>query len=27
VLWHSRRDVRKLADNFQAFMSSLRPLT
>jgi hypothetical protein len=27
VLWHDRRDVRKLADSFSAFMSSLRPLT
>jgi hypothetical protein len=27
VLWHDRRDVRKLADSFRAFMSSLRPLT
>ena len=27
VLWHDRRDVRKLADSFLAFMSSLRPLT
>jgi SMI1 / KNR4 family (SUKH-1) len=27
VLWHDRRDVRKLADSFTAFMSSLRPLT
>jgi hypothetical protein len=27
VLWHDRRDVRKLADSFPAFMSSLRPLT
>ena len=27
VLWHDRRDVRKLADSFSTFMSSLRPLT
>ena len=27
VLWHDRRDFRKLADSFAAFMSSLRPLT
>ena len=27
VLWHDRRDVRKLAGSFSAFMSSLRPLT
>jgi hypothetical protein len=27
VLWHDRRDVRKLADSFTAFMSSLIPLT
>jgi hypothetical protein len=27
VLWHDRRDFRKLADSFSAFMSSLRPLT
>jgi cell wall assembly regulator SMI1 len=27
VLWHDRRDFRKLANSFTAFMSSLRPLT
>ena len=27
VLWHDRRDLRKLADSFPAFMSLLRPLT
>jgi hypothetical protein len=27
VFWHDRRDFRKLADTFQAFMSSLGPLT
>jgi hypothetical protein len=27
VLWHDRRDFRKLAASFTAFMSSLRPLT
>lgn len=26
VAWHDRRDMRKLADNFRAFMSSLTPL-
>ena len=26
VLWHDRRDMTKLADNFRAFMSSLTPL-
>jgi hypothetical protein len=26
VLWHDRRDFRKLADSFTAFMASLRPL-
>lgn len=26
VLWHDRRDFRKLADGFEQFMASLRPL-
>ncbi len=26
VLWFDRRDMKKLADNFQEFMSSLKPL-
>lgn len=26
VLWHDRRDMKKLADSFQEFMSSLQPL-
>ena len=26
VLWHDRRDFRKLAESFTAFMASLRPL-
>ena len=26
VLWHDRRDFRKLADSFTAFMAQLRPL-
>jgi hypothetical protein len=26
VVWHDRRDFYKLADNFHAFMTSLRPL-
>jgi hypothetical protein len=26
VLWHDRRDMRKLADSFEQFMRSLRPL-
>jgi len=26
VLWHDRRDMRKLADSFEQFMLSLRPL-
>jgi len=27
VLWHDRRDFRKLADSFTAVMASLRPVT
>jgi SMI1 / KNR4 family (SUKH-1) len=27
VLWHDRRDMRKLADSFEQFMRSLRPLS
>jgi hypothetical protein len=27
VLWHDRRDLRKLADSFEQFMRSLRPLS
>jgi len=27
VLWHDRRDMTKLADSFEEFMSSLKPLT
>jgi hypothetical protein len=27
VLWHDRRDMRKVADSFEQFMRSLRPLT
>lgn len=27
VLWHDRRDMRKLADSFEAFLTSLRPLS
>jgi hypothetical protein len=27
VLWHDRRDMRKLADSFEQFMHSLRPLS
>jgi hypothetical protein len=27
VLWHDRRDMRKLADRFTAFLGSLRSLT
>jgi hypothetical protein len=27
VLWHERRDMRKLADSFEQFMRSLRPLS
>jgi hypothetical protein len=26
VLWHDRRDMRKVADSFEQFMRSLRPL-
>jgi hypothetical protein len=27
VLWHDRRDMRKLADSFEEFMRALRPLS
>jgi hypothetical protein len=27
VLWHDRRDMRKVADSFEQFMRSLRPLS
>ena len=27
VLWHDRRDMTKLADSFEQFMRSLRPLS
>ncbi len=27
VAWHDRRDMRKLADSFELFMRSLRPLS
>jgi hypothetical protein len=27
VLWHDRRDLRKVADSFEQFMRSLRPLS
>lgn len=27
VLWHDRRDFRKLADSFEAFVGSLKPLS
>jgi hypothetical protein len=27
VLWHDRRDMRKVADSFEQFMRALRPLT
>jgi len=27
VLWHDRRDTKKLADSFEQFVSSLRPLS
>jgi hypothetical protein len=27
VLWHDRRDMRKVADSFERFMRSLRPLS
>jgi hypothetical protein len=27
VLWHDRRDMRKLASSFEQFMRALRPLS
>jgi hypothetical protein len=27
VEWHTRRDMRKLADSFEQFMRALRPLS